>query len=188
MIVAPALTAPTCLIDVDDRIIAVNGCRPDLLDAFTSEIPQAHLIVGQSLWDFVHGEAVRDLLKVLYQRVRAAGRSTFIPVRSDTAIARRLFEIELRPHTDQSIEHVAWPIWSETRRKVHWLDPASPHDSRTYPCCVACMRINVADKLWQEIEEAQLALPPTKPKSVPRLNAIVCPGCRQSILQTLNIG
>lgn len=188
MIAAPALSPPTYLIDADDRIITLTGSWPDLLAAFTNVIPQTCLIAGQPVWDYVQDETARELLKALYQRVRAASRSVFIPIRSDTSIARRLFEIELRPHADQSIEHVAWPVWSETRRRVHWLDPVLPRDASTYPFCGACMRINVADKFWQEVEEAQLALLPAKPRSVPRLHATVCPGCRQSILQTLSFG
>src|SRR5690349_23852884 len=115
---------PVYTIDASDRIVFVNAAWSDFVAPLRSASgPQAHEVLGQSIWERIPAGLPKRLWELLYSRVRAIGGAVFVPMRVDRPDERRLIDIEVRPLSDGSIQHICEPVWREERPAVALLDP-----------------------------------------------------------------
>lgn len=180
----PPEICPVYTVDARNRLATVNAAwlkfmQPRAGRAWTSE-----QVLGRSIWDLTPGGQVRQLWEILYARVRALGGPVFVPMRADTADERRLIDIELRPLAEHAIQHVCERVWSEPRPAAALLDTAYPRDGRLLRHCGWCCRIEVANGVWEEVEDAQRLLAIEAGMTLPALLPVACTGCRQSLLET----
>lgn len=175
---------PIYTIDAADRIIDVNPAWSQFVAPPNGEGAELEQVMWRSIWERIPGRTVRQLWELLYNRVRAAGGSVFVPMRADRPDERRLVDIELRPRADGSIQHICEPVWRESRPAVALLDPAYPRDERILRNCMWCRRIQVRLGLWEEIEQAQQSLSILADATVPQLKWAACSSCKQSLLKT----
>jgi hypothetical protein len=171
---------PVYTIDAKDRLVFANAA----FKAFHRDSIDIEPLLGGSIWALVPGGQIRQLWRLLYERVRAVGSPLFVPMRADTPGERRLIDIELQPQHDGSIRHTCDRVWTEARAAVALLDPAYPRDDRSLRSCHWCKRIQVRLGSWQEIEEAQLILAIEAGETLPALEASVCSTCKQSLLKS----
>jgi hypothetical protein len=171
---------PVYTIDAQDRLVFANAA----FKAFHRDHVDVEPLLGGPVWALVPDGQIRQLWELLYGRVRAVGSSMFVPMRADTAVERRLIDIELLPQHDGSIRHTCDRVWTEARAAVALLDPAYPRDERTLRCCYWCKRIQVRLGSWQEIEDAQLILSIEAAETLPVLAPSVCSTCKQSLLKS----
>jgi hypothetical protein len=177
---------PVCTIDAHDRIAFASPAWIIFWASQNREWAETDCI-GLPLWRFVGPGEIRLLWELLYRRVRAMGAAVFVPMRVDTPTQRRLIEVELRPLSDRGIEHICERIWSEERPPAALLDPTWPRDARTLRCCAWCNRIQVRLGVWQELEDAQIALGIEATPTLPALTADACVTCKQSLLKTFPV-
>lgn len=172
---------PAYVIDSGDRIAFANAAWRVFARASATGLDDC---VGQSVWSVLGAGEIRFVWEHLHRRVRGVGGSLFVPMRIDSAAERRLVDIELRPMADRAIAHIFEPAWSETRAAVALLDPAWPRDERTLAYCVWCNRVRVELGVWEEVEQAQVALGLEASGTLPTLTPAACAPCKQSLLKT----
>lgn len=139
--------------------------------------------MGRPIWAFIGGDEVHHLFRILFSRVREAGRSIRVPFRCDAPDARRWQTLELTPATDVDggIDIVVRNLHEEARSPVRILDPNADRSEETLVMCAWCKRARITGHDWVEVEVAadHLALFGTDP--VPRLSHGICPDCRSLV-------
>lgn len=145
--------------------------------------PEAELSLGRSLWDFVAGEDVRKVLRLLIRRVRDGVRDVELTCRCDGPEVSR--EMDLRIAATTSGRGVLFAArvrseeeWDEPQRL---LDPAAPRGRDRLPMCAWCDRFEV-DGDWVEVEEAAKRLELFRRHQMPALEHTVCPRDRDALL------
>jgi hypothetical protein len=88
--------APVVRYEVDgvDRLVRVNDAWSSFATANGGLHLVAHRVIGRSLWDFIAGEATRQVYKSLLRRVRDGGHSRFA-YRCDAPERRRFMEMTM---------------------------------------------------------------------------------------------
>jgi len=139
--------------------------------------------LGRSLWDFVAGEEVRNLQRMLLRRIRNGARDVQLPFRCDGPDARR--EMDIRIAADSSGRVVLFS--ARLRSEEAWeepqplLDPRAPHDEDFLPMCAWCDRFLVAGE-WVEVEEAAKRLELFQRSELPAIDHSICPRCSGILL------
>ncbi|HEX8690048.1 MAG TPA: hypothetical protein VF729_07380 [Solirubrobacterales bacterium] len=132
--------------------------------------------LGRSLWDFVAGEEVRRLQRLLLRRIRDGVRGVELTCRCDGPEISR--EMDLRIAATSSGRGVLFA--ARVRSEEDWaepqalLDPNSPRDEERLPMCAWCDRFEV-DGEWIEVEEAARRLELFRRSELPTLDHTICP-------------
>jgi hypothetical protein len=141
------------------------------------------LSLGRPLWDFVAGEDVRKVLRLLVRRIRDGVRDVELTCRCDgPAVAR---EMDLRIAATSSGRGVLFS--SRVRAEDAWgsrqplLDPEALRGPNAVPMCAWCDRFEV-DGEWVEVEEATKRLDLLGRREMPELDHTVCPRDRDALL------
>jgi hypothetical protein len=139
--------------------------------------------LGRSLWDFVAGDEVRVLQRMLLKRVRDGLRDVQLPFRCDGPETSR--EMNIRIVADSSGRVVLFS--ARLRAEVKWdepqplLDPRTPRDEHFLPMCAWCDRFLVEGE-WVEVEEAAKRLELFRRSELPSLDHSICPRCSGILL------
>jgi hypothetical protein len=167
-------------IDDEDRLIRLD--RGFYEFAEDNGWNEAGSSLGRSLWDFVAGDDVRKLQRLLLRRVRDEKRDVRLPFRCDGPGLRR--EMDLRIVADRSGRVVMFSgrLLSEEARPIQTLlDTRRPHGSDRVDMCAWCDRFEI-DGEWVEVEEAAKRLELFRHSELPRLDHGICPECNRSLL------
>lgn len=139
--------------------------------------------LGRSLWDFVAGQEMRKLQRMLLRRLRDEVRRVELPFRCDGPGVRR--EMDIRIAADGSGRAVLFSarLRSEERRDPEQplLDPRAPRGARTLTMCGWCDRFEV-DGEWVAVEEAAARLGLFDREELPAISHGVCPRCSATLL------
>jgi hypothetical protein len=144
---------------------------------------EAGTSLGRSLWDYVAGDEMRKLQRMLVRRVRDGLGSVELPFRCDSPGLRR--EMDLRIAARRGGRAVLFS--ARTRSERAWeapqplLDPEAPRGEETLTMCGWCDRFAVGDE-WVEVEEAARRLELFDRPELPALRYGVCPECNQLLL------
>jgi hypothetical protein len=139
--------------------------------------------LGRSLWDFVAGEDVRRLQKLLLRRIRDGVRGVELPCRCDGPHTSR--EMGLRIAATSSGRGVLFA--ARVRSEEDWekpqglLDPERPRSERHLPMCAWCDRFEL-DGEWVEVEEAARRLQLFRQERLPALDHTICPRDNEILL------
>ena len=143
----------------------------------------AELSLGRSLWDFVAGEDVRKVQRLLVRRVRDGVRDVELTCRCDGPETSR--EMDLRIAATASGRGVLFA--ARVRSEDEWdepqplLDPEAPRGEDRLPMCAWCDRFEVGGE-WVEVEEAAKRLELFRRSQMPALEHTVCPRDRDALL------
>jgi hypothetical protein len=139
--------------------------------------------LGRSLWDFVAGNDVRKLQRMLLRRVRDEVRDIELPFRCDGPDFRR--EMDIRIVADRSGRVVMFSarLRSEEERDEPQpiLDPRAPRGEDFLTMCAWCDRFLVEGQ-WVEVEEAAKRLELFRRSELPMLDHGICPECGGTLL------
>ncbi len=139
--------------------------------------------LGRSLWDFVAGNDVKRLQRLLLRRVRESVRSVELPFRCDGPDVRR--EMNVRIAADRSGRVVLFSarLRSEEVRDEPQplLDPHVPREDDFLTMCAWCDRFLV-DGEWVEVEEVAQRLELFRRSKMPALDHGICPQCSGTLL------
>jgi len=171
----------TYAIDHEDRLVKVD----DGFYRFAEENgwDGVGASLGRSLWDFVAGEELKKLQRMLLRRVRSEVRSIELPFRCDSADARREMNIRIIAHSSGRAVLFAAFMRSEEERDAPqpMLDPAAPRNDDMLTMCGWCDRFLV-DGEWVEIEVAAKRLELFRRAELPTITHSVCPDCSEILL------
>lgn len=168
-------------IDDQDRLIKVD----EGYYRFAEENgwTEASSSLGRSLWDFVAGNDVRKLQRLLLRRIRDEVRGVELPFRCDGPDFRR--EMDIRIVADRSGRVVMFSarLRSEERRAEPQpiLDPRAPRGEDFLTMCAWCDRFLVEGE-WVEVEEAAKRLELFRRSELPALDHGICPECGGTLL------
>lgn len=164
-----------CL-DPNDTITYVNA---DWIE-FARENAQGFvpgLVIGQSLWDFITSSKVKHLYSIIFERARKGLFIHGLPYRCDAPDRRRFLEMDLSPADDTIIQIKSRIVREELREYVSLLSDFRDMSSEFLTICSFCKKVRVADKHWEEIEEAIKHLGLAEAWPLPQLSHGVCEKC-----------
>jgi hypothetical protein len=139
--------------------------------------------LGRSLWDFVAGDDVRKLQRMLVRRIRDEVRDVELPFRCDGPEVSR--EMDVRIVADRSGRAVLFSARLRTEEEraepQPLLDPDSPRGDELLPMCAWCDRFEI-DGEWVEVEEAARRLELFRRRDLPALDHTICPEDEEKLL------
>jgi hypothetical protein len=171
----------TYAIDHDDRLVKVD----EGYYRFGEENGWAEVgaSLGRSLWDFVAGDELKKLQRMLLRRLRSEVRSVELPFRCDGPDVRREMNIRIVAHSSGRVVLFAAFMRSEEARDSSqpMLDPTAPRGGETLTMCGWCDRFLI-DGEWVEIEVAAARLRLFQRPELPAIDHDICADCSQMLL------
>jgi hypothetical protein len=139
--------------------------------------------LGRSLWDFVAGEELEKLQRMLLRRVRGELRSVDLPFRCDGPTVRREMDIHIASQASGRFVAFSARLRMEERRDEFQplLASATPRVEETLTMCGWCDRFLV-DGEWVEVEEAVERLGLFQMQEMPAIGHGVCPQCTEMLV------
>lgn len=140
--------------------------------------------LGRSLWDFVAGDELRNLQRMLLRRLRDEVRQVELAFRCDGPHVRREMDIRIAAHRSGRTVLFSARTRSEQPREEFqpMLDPGAPRDGKdTLTMCGWCDRFEVEGE-WVEIERAAARLELFNRPELPEISHGVCPRCTETLL------
>jgi hypothetical protein len=139
--------------------------------------------LGRSLWDYVGGDEVKKLQRLLVRRIRDGVGDVELPFRCDAPDVRREMNIRIIARPGGRVVLFSARLRSEQERDLpqRLLDPATPRSDETLTMCGWCDRFEVGGE-WVEVEEAAKRLGLFNRSQLPALSYGVCPDCNELLL------
>jgi hypothetical protein len=169
-------------IDDEDRLIRVDDGYYRF--AVENGWGDAGASLGRSLWDFVAGNDVKRLQRLLLRRVREGIRDVELPFRCDGPDVTREMDIRIAADSTGRVVLFSARLRSEEEREEPQplFDPGAVRDDDDFlPMCAWCDRFLVAGE-WVEVEEAAKRLELFRRSEIPTLDHGVCPQCSRQLL------
>ena len=168
-------------IDEEDRLVRVD----EGYYRFTAENgwDEAGTSLGRSLWDYVAGEDLRKVQRLLLRRVRDEVGEVELPFRCDGPGTRRRMDIRIVAGSNGRAVFFSARLREEEEREepMPLLDPEAPRGEELLPMCGWCDRFEVEGK-WVEVEEAARRLNLFDRAELPALSHGICPECSELLL------
>ena len=164
-------------IDADDIVITVD----EDWAAFARENDAPELVEldpARTLWSYFDSEEVRDLWRLLIERVRAKQAQARVPLRCDAPHMRRWFEMTITPEPDNIVHFRSVLVFEQPRPTVSLLGPHTERDNEApaVPVCSWCGKGHDGSR-WREIEELVRDLRLLE-ILMPSITYGICPTCR----------
>jgi len=168
-------------IDEEDRLVRVD----EGYYRFAAENgwDEAGTSLGRSLWDYVAGEDLRKVQRLLLRRVRDEVGEVELPFRCDGPGTRRRMDIRIVAGSNGRAVFFSARLREEEEREepMPLLDPEAPRGEELLPMCGWCDRFEVEGK-WVEVEEAARRLNLFDRAELPALSHGICPECSELLL------
>ena len=168
-----AVEALSYAIDDQDRLIRLD----DGFYRFAEENGWGDVesSLGRSLWDFVAGEEVRKLQRLLLRRIRDGVRDVELTCRCDGPEVSREMEVRMVAASSGRVVLFSARVRSEAGRDPQaLLDPDASRGEGRLPMCSWCDRFEVEGE-WVEVEEAASRLDLFGRRELPALEHTICP-------------
>ena len=138
--------------------------------------------LGRSLWDFVAGEDLERLQRMLVRRIRSEVRSVELPFRCDGPDVRREMDLNIAANASGRLVVFSARMRSEQPREPtqELLSAEVPRSKRTLTMCGWCDRFLVGDE-WVEVEEAAARLGLFELAELPKISHGICPDCGEML-------
>jgi hypothetical protein len=177
-----AVTMLSYAIDDQDRLIKVD----EGFYRFAEENgwDAAGTSLGRSLWDFVAGDEVRRVQRLLLRRIRDQIHEVELPFRCDGPEVTREMDIRIVADSSGRVVMFSPRLRAEEEREEPQplLDPAAVRTEDDFlPMCAWCDRFLV-DGEWVEVEEAAKRLELFRRSEMPTLEHGICPACDKTLL------
>ena len=172
-----AATAVEYCIDADDRLVAVNHAW----DAFARDNGAPQLVAplaGRPIWQsFASGE-VRELWRLLIDRVRHEQVEARVPFRCDAPDMRRWFEMTITPGRHGTVSFRSALVFEEPRPTVSLIDLRAERDAAgpAVEVCSLCSRAHDGAR-WSDLEDLMRRRRLLEAPQVPPVAYGVCPAC-----------
>ncbi len=174
-------------IDADDVVIT----RDQGWAAFARQNDAPELVAmdsSRTIWSYFGSDEIRDIWRLLIERVREAGQEARIPFRCDAPDMRRWYEMTLTPEDHRVVRFRSVLVFEEARDTIPLLAPDTDRDvdAAPIPVCSWCGQGNDGTR-WIDIED--LARDRRLLESqVPSISYGICPTCRDLMSADLLVG
>lgn len=138
-------------------------------------------VLGKPLQQFLQGDVVLDLWRILIGRIRQRGQPMLLPFRCDSPDQRRFMEMTLSPISRDEVEFACRLLRSEQREPVVVLDRTLKRSDQWLTMCAWCNRFLMGDSLWLEVEDVVRRMGLLDQIVIPKLTGGVCPHCYDRI-------
>ncbi len=169
----------------DDTIAAIRGDW----DAFASANGAAALttdaVIGRSLWEFVEGQNVRALYRMLVEHVRATGKPKDFQFHCDDSIYVRLFRLMISSADEGNVTFSSTLLEQRKRPNMPLFDYSLSRTDDILTVCSVCKKVN-CDDIWLPVEEALARLDLFEEPRLPELSHGLCPDCFAKLQSTMN--
>lgn len=186
--VRPGDLLPTVAYRIDDRDVVtwVN----DEFSAFAENSGAADLVgrvVGRPIWNFLDGDVVRHVYRILFERVRGRDLIVWIPLRCDSPDQARAGHLQIVALPDGAIEIQSRLRAGRPRSPLQLIDPTAPRDEQAFlKMCAWCKRVEDSGRgLWRDPEEAVLDLRLFERETMPRITHGICPRCEGMLVASV---
>jgi hypothetical protein len=138
--------------------------------------------LGRSLWDFVDGEEVRNLQRLLVRRIREQARSVELPVRCETPDVQLDTTLRIAANRSRRVVLFTARLDAERQREHQpLLDSEAKRSDEVLQMCAWCDRFLVGDE-WVGIEEAAVQLELFRRAELPTIGHSICPDCAEMLM------
>lgn len=168
------------VIDEEDRLVKIDAgfYRFAAENGWTG----AEASLGRPLWDFVAGDQLTTLLRILVRRVRDGAGSVELPFRCDGPDVRREMNIRITPTSTGRAVLFATNVRSEEAREFQpLLEPETDRVEELIEMCGWCDRFQVEGN-WVEVEEAATRLRLYQRSEAPTISHSICRDCARKLL------
>ena len=166
-------------VDARDRIAWVD----ERWLAFARENGASELteqqVVGETLWDFVDGDATRAVYDKLHRQVRQDRKPVVVPFRCDSPSLRREMQLAISPEQAGQLLYESTIVLSTPCTPVDFLDPTLPRSRSFLTMCSCCKRVLIEPDGWLEANDAAVRLKVLSVARPPQLAYDMCPACQQ---------
>ncbi len=171
----------TYAIDHDDRLVKVD--QGYYLFGEENGWSEVGASLGRSLWDFVAGDELKKLQRMLLRRLRSEVRSVELPFRCDGPSTRREMRLRIVAHpSGRTVLFAAFMQSEETRdARQPILDLNAPRSEEVLTMCGWCDRFLVEGN-WVEVEVAAERLKLFQRSELPMISHDICPDCSEMLL------
>jgi hypothetical protein len=144
---------------------------------------EAGTSLGRSLWDYVAGQEMRKLQRMLVRRIRDEVGDVELPFRCDSPGVRREMNMRIVARPGGRVVLFSARLRSEQARDLPQLllDPETPRGDDILEMCGWCDRFEV-DGEWVQVEEAAKRLGLFDRAELPALSHGICPDCHAMLL------
>lgn len=175
-------------IDDQDRLSFVDeGWRQFARDNNTLELATED-ILGKPLWDFITGEQIGRLYRLLLEKVRVSGQPLDIYYRCDAPELRRYLQMTITPLENNYVQFRNWLLHQEKRKPISLLDTSLGRIEEWVSICSWCKQVKLAEDDWVEIEDAVELLGLFEANVLPQLTHSLCPNCTETQFAPFRLG
>jgi hypothetical protein len=166
----------TYAIDERDRLIKVDPGYYRFAEE--NGWKEAGTSLGRSLWDYVAGQEMKKLQRLLVRRIRDGVGGVELPFRCDGPGVRREMNIRIVARPGGRVVLFSARLRSEEAREFPQplLDPEAPRGRDIVEMCGWCDRFKVEGE-WVEVEEAARRLDLFNRSELPAISHDICPDC-----------
>jgi hypothetical protein len=171
-------------IDASDRLIFADPAWWQFArDNDASELVP-NTVLGRLLWDFIAGDEVRYLYRLILARVRSSGTVMVTPLRCDAPHVRRFVNLVIIPGEEGRIQFESHLLREEVREPVELLSPMAKRADWLVRMCAWCKSVHVASE-WVQVEIAVERLNLFEMSSLPGVTHTICPECERRVRYSL---
>ena len=138
-------------------------------------------MIGESVWNFIHGRPTRHLYEMLFKKVRTNKKQVNVPLRCDSPQCRRFMSLAITSLEAGTLELQGTLLREEVRSRVSLLDTNMERTHNFVTICSWCKRVLLPDEKWREVEEAVLHLALFNARARLQLTHGICPRCLSDI-------
>jgi hypothetical protein len=144
---------------------------------------EAGTSLGRSLWDYVAGEDLKKVQRLLLRRIRDEARDVELPFRCDGPDVRREMDIRIKAGAGGRavLFSARVRVEEERERPQPLFDPTARRGTDRLAMCGWCDRFEVEGE-WVEVEEAARRLELFAQAEMPSLSHGICPECNGLLL------
>jgi hypothetical protein len=171
----------TYVIDHEDRLVSIDeGFREFAAENGWDGTGEA---LGRSLWEFVAGEEMQKLQRMLIRRIRDGIEPVELPFRCDSPEATRTMSMRIASRSAGRFVAFTSRLIAEQQRDRRQPQLSAParRDEETLTMCGWCDRFLVAGD-WVPVEVAAAALDLFLSARLPAISHGACPDCTEMLL------
>ncbi len=161
----------------DDRITAVSSDWAEFAAGNDAPELTPGNVLGKLIYDFIAGDDVKELYRILLRRVRDSEEPLMYPFRCDGPVVRRYMTMHIRARAHRLVDITCITNRVEPRDPIPLLDRRARRTRLPVPICSSCNSVRLGISHWVEADEAIRQLHWFDLDDQPALSHTICERC-----------
>jgi hypothetical protein len=171
-------------IDESDTIISVGTDWGQFAEANTTPELTAQKITNRNLFDFIVGDEIRMLYRMLFKRNRQLSIALEFPFRCDAPAQRRFMNMRLLPSKNFGLRIETDTLHLEDREALLLLNAGTRRTHELVRICSWCNKVH-AHNAWLEVEQAIADMHLLNHEPLPQLTHGICGTCKDEVMASM---